>query len=174
MNDKAPDNKDPVFIEILRFGAERGIKTVRFEDLIERLENKNYLTCTPDDTMRSRILDWWTECFLQDHRSNGCGALKTEYFFRLIEYQELQLARTAAEDAQINAKKANRNSFIAISISVSAVIIGIIVSVYQTSQPMKLDTNQANKIHQALISISRTLEQPKHDKNNEATDQSSK
>ncbi|HEY0894082.1 MAG TPA: hypothetical protein VGE32_13565, partial [Cellvibrio sp.] len=68
--------------------------------------------------------------------------LKTEYYFRLIEFRELQETRTAS-------KTANKNSIIALTISVIAILISICTTAIQLNTTTKINADQIKEIVKA-------------------------
>jgi len=132
--------EDSIFIEVLKFGEEKGIEGVSFEKL------KNWIYDDKDagftDTELVLLKNIFDECFEQSKVGNYIEEfnLKTEYYFRLIEYRELQESREAA-------KSANRNAMWAICISILAIIISAVLTFNQLNTPVSMNKSDL----QALI-----------------------
>jgi len=69
--------------------------------------------------------------------------LRPEYYFRLLEHEELQLARRNSEQAKQQANRAFYTSITAIMISV-ALSVGAVY--WQLNSPITMDHNQLEKI----------------------------
>lgn len=71
------------------------------------------------------LRDLFFESFvLNSGSTESVWVLKAEYYFRLLEFRELQESRAASQAA-------NRNSFIAIGISLSAIIFQFMPHIFR-------------------------------------------
>src|SRR5690606_33817571 len=128
--------EDSIFIEILKHGEERGLDGTAFHVLKEHLIRKGFLKKDHDQLTENRLYKLYSECFDEYHTGpHGSRILKTDYYFRLIEYRELQEARNAPREA-------NRNSFIAIGISILAILASVAATYLQMRNPVEIDDRQ--------------------------------
>jgi len=139
---------DKIFIELLKYGAEKGLKgTDQLE--VEQWAAERYL---PD--RKSNEAEWndlqvtlrylFEECFHETNRTTKGGhirirVLKNEYYFRLIEYQELQESRRAAREA-------SRNAWWAIRIAVAAIIVSAVLTYTQLNTPTTINKSDLNAL----------------------------
>jgi hypothetical protein len=65
--------------------------------------------------------------------------LNAEYYFRLVEFQELEESRIASSDA-------NRHSQVAIAFSIVAIAVSLIVGAIQLNSTITIDYNQVNRM----------------------------
>jgi hypothetical protein len=135
--------KKPVFIRLLEYGEEIGLTGTDVNKAIEWGIKSNILPGKNDEEFPAKkefFKQLFYDCYV---RPGGVATneriLKTEYYFRLIEYQELQEARKAS-------KSANRNSFIAITVSILAIIISIYMAYSQINSPVSIDQKQIEAI----------------------------
>lgn len=147
--------EDSIFIEVLKYGAQKGIEGLTVEELYVwgsehgYLELDGYLDPDVEDVdqqiKRFAFKNLFLECFQQSNYAHGAKSkttyvLKNEYYFRLIEYRELQESRTAA-------RSANKNSMWAIGISVAAIIVSAVLTFAQLNTPTTINKSDL----QALI-----------------------
>lgn len=139
---------DTVFIELLKYGAEIGLEGITIIELEDWAVEKGFLDATDDSSLEDQshqqkaLENLFQECFYITDNYTGdipLRVLKNEYYFRLIEYKELQESRRTA-------KQANRNAFIAIGISVSAIIISALMTWSQLKTPTTIKTDQLNAL----------------------------
>ncbi len=139
---------EKIFIDLLDFGVEKGLKGTDLLEVEEWAKEKYF----PDPTglgekwidLRSNLKYLFEECFHETNRikkgtSICLRVLKNEYYFRLIEYQELQ-------DSRIAAREANRNAFIAIGISIFAIIISAVLTFAQLNTPTIINKPDLNAL----------------------------
>lgn len=139
--------EDTIFIKVLEYGEKAGIEGATDSEFWEWTKSLGINNNTSDDheTLKAqalnRILD---ECFFKSKlalaeetpkKTIYKNVLKTEYYFRLIEYRELQQSRAAA-------KSASKNAFIAIMIS----MVAIIFSIYVAKQPISINKSDLNAL----------------------------
>lgn len=113
---------------------------------------------TPElETIHSRFS---RECF--DHGAiggQGFGqsgnrslySLKTEYYFRLVEFQELEESRLASSQA-------NENSTKAIIISMAAIVVTALIGLKQLYTPTTINSNQVNRMETKSFPITQKIE----------------
>lgn len=131
--------ENSIFIKMLEFGESCGINGADFNDLRGWLTENNYIKIN-DSEKRDKLMVLYKECFGEN--CNLKNTLKTEYFYRLVEHREFQLAISAS-------RSANTNSFIAIGISIFAIICSVIAAYIQITSSISLDKNQLESIIQA-------------------------
>lgn len=139
--------EDAVFIKILEFGEQCGIEGTRWEDLKSWLQEKDIIPTDENLSKReeNRVFRLYSECFDAPHGGGHTDRLlKTEYYFRLIEFRELQESRTASRDA-------NRNSFIAIALSVFAIIASASLTYKQLNTPISIASTQIKELISASV-----------------------
>ena len=128
--------EDSIFIKVLEHGEDAGLNGTSLPLLRRCIEKEMHIDLKhPDFELYSKSLErLFSQCFefvdIDGFEENH--VLKTEYYFRLIEHRELQESRAAA-------KAAHRNAFIAIGISVCAIIISAILTWTQVNAPIGLD-----------------------------------
>jgi len=147
--------EDIIFIEVLKCGAKKGIEGLTAEELYTWGAEQGYFGpnayLDPDvqdvdqQLKRFAFKKLFLECFQKSNYAHGAKAktayvLKNEYYFRFIEYQELQESRAAA-------KSANRNAMWAIGISVFAIIVSAFLTYTQLNTPASINKSDL----QALI-----------------------
>ncbi len=116
----------PVFIKLIEYGEEVGLAGTNFNHINSwAVQNDIFSNSGNKESERLLLRDLYFECF---NRGSGSSedlwVLKTEYYFRLIEYRELQESRLAA-------KSANKNAMWAIGISVAAIIVSAVLTFAQ-------------------------------------------
>ncbi len=124
--------EDTIFIEVLKYGAGKGLEGVSFEELKRWIYDRRDAGFS--ETEHVLLNNLFDECF--ERAKTGYDTdklnLKTEYYFRLIEYQELQESRKASREA-------NRNAFIAIGISLLAILASAILTFTQLNTPTRIN-----------------------------------
>ncbi len=130
---------DSIFIEILKYGAGKGLEGVSFEELKTSIHDHSDAEST--ETEHGLLKNVFDECFEQSDVGSGTEKfnLKTDYYFRLIEYQELAESRAVA-------KSANRNAFIAIGISVFVIIVTAVLTFTQLNTPATITKSELNAL----------------------------
>lgn len=126
---------EPVFIKLLEFGEKIGLVGTNFDAVTEWAVNSGVLPPVSDQAYAKQkylLRDLFFESFvLNSGSTESVWVLKAEYYFRLLEFRELQESRAASQAA-------NRNSFIAIGISLSAIIFSIYVAYIQVNTPVSI------------------------------------
>lgn len=133
---RATMKKSP-FIKLLEYGEQIGTRGADEKEIFEWALRTGVI---PDnkDKVSKRILDnFLYECF--DKTGDGSRILKVEYYFRLIEYREL-------EESRIASRQANRNSFIAILFSIAAIVISSIIGYQQLTGSVSISSSQVREI----------------------------
>ena len=132
---KDQKEKDSVFIKILEYGESAGDGGATEDGMISAI----YPDSTPSKNHRARLVALFQECFLP---SNGGKALKTEYYFRLLEYRELKESR----EASLSARK---YSSWAIGLSVVAIVTGVLVGWFQLKTAVSINPLQVKQVVEA-------------------------
>lgn len=124
-----------IFIRLLEFGERKGIQGFRGDEYDTwKAEQPDVVNEYGDRSQEARTL--LNACFDQQPTNPGFRyVLKTEYYFRLIEFKELEESRLASASA-------NQHSKIAIGFSVFAILIGAL----QLNSNITLDANQVSKM----------------------------
>lgn len=124
---------EPVFIKLLEFGEKIGLAGTSFDAVTEWAVNTGVLPPVSDQThakQKNLLRDLFFESFASNSGSTeSIWVLKTEYYFRLLEFRELQESRASSQAA-------NRNSFIAMVISLIAIIFSCIAAYIQVNTPV--------------------------------------
>ena len=127
--------EDTVFIKVLEHGEQVGLEGTTPTDLKRHIEKELDIDLdhTDHQSKKESLDNIFYECFRNvDGRKHGRNhILKTEYYFRLIEYRELQEARSAS-------KSANRNAFMAIGLSIFAILVSAILPLSQLNAPVSI------------------------------------
>ncbi len=127
--------KNTLFIKLLEYGEQIGAEGT---DSNKALEWALSTHAIPDTDVAKRSLSGlFHECF--DSVGGGQQVLKVEYYFRLIEFRELQESRIAS-------KQANRNSIIAILFSIAAIGISSIIGYQQLTGSVSISSSQIREI----------------------------
>jgi hypothetical protein len=132
-------DKKSIFIRLLEFGENKGIQGFKGDEYDEwKAEQSDIVNAHGDSSRETRsLLD---TCFDQYTENTGFKyVLKTEYYFRLIEFKELELSRKASSEA-------NRNSIIATMLAVISIGIGSYFGYIQKTTPMILNNDQVESI----------------------------
>ncbi len=128
--------EDSIFIKVLEHGEEVGLEGTNMSFLKNYIEKRLLIDFTQTDQKHKKIpLEHLLgECFekFQGGKNGKNYILKTEYYFRLVEYRELQEARAAA-------KSANRNAFIAIGISIFTLVVSAVLTFTQLNIPTTIN-----------------------------------
>lgn len=178
----------PLFIWLLEYGEEKSGTTITCHQVINKACSDKFISdrsTGPSIVLRSLFL----ECFeyteadrisarkmlskhdinsFDSHYSDMSTHLKPEYYFRLLEHRELQLAREAAKQANENAKAAQLTADKSISLaedsniqsqrsfrfSVLAVVISVVASIgatfWQLKSPISIEEKQINRLEEAV------------------------
>lgn len=138
--------ENSVFIKILEYGEECGLEGVHWEALLKKMQEEGVVSKEDQFSVeeRNRLFKLFDECYDKPHGgSHTHRLLKTEYYFRLIEYRELQESREAS-------RSANKNAFVALVISVVAILVGIISATIQLSSAVSIDAAQIHELVEAF------------------------
>jgi hypothetical protein len=127
--------EESIFIELLKFGAKH--ERNGFEKSDWELWAKSHVAGEDGKAeLNKRISFLLKECF-EDYGSPAKFALKTEYYFRLVEFQELEESRKASSDANFHSK-------IAIGFSVFAIFVGLVIGIIQLNSEINLNPEQVS------------------------------
>jgi len=144
----------PIYIALLEYGEEHGLKGVTLDAVYEWAEETNYLPSadSPEcQDAKSLLRDLYFECFERNSNSTkNIWGLKNEFYFRLLEYRELVEARQASSLAK-------RNSNIATVISVTALVASLFIGYMQLAKPLSLERKQVETIGASLESQTTSL-----------------
>lgn len=125
----------PVFIKLLEFGEKIGLAGTDFDAVTEWALNSGVLPSVSDQTHAKQkylLRDLFFESFtLNSGSSEPVWVLKAEYYFRLLEFRELQESRASSQAA-------NRNSLIAMGISLIAIIFSCVTAYVQVKTPVSI------------------------------------
>lgn len=139
---------DEIFIKVLKYGAERGIEgtdvqrfnTWASEQGFVDLKSKESHQLLKRNALQGLLIECFQEAEYRGKTLERLYVLKSEYYFRLIEYHELQEARKAARDA-------NRNAIFAISLSIFTLLLSAFFTYTQLKTPVSINKDDM----QALI-----------------------
>jgi hypothetical protein len=112
-------NEKSIFIRMLQLGADNGAKPMRKSAFFEWAIGQGDIESEQDQVI-SQLHKLFDECFICSGASTteeNTYVLKSEYYFRLLEFTELELSRKASSEA-------NRNSIIATVLAVISIGIG--------------------------------------------------
>ncbi len=131
----------PVFIKLLEYGEEVGLSGTNFDHIHSWAVQNNIFSNSGNIESELLLLrDLYFECFNRvSGSSEDLWVLKTEYYYRLIEYRELQEGRAAA-------RSANKNAMWAIMISVTAIIISAVLTFTQLRTPTTINKSDLNAL----------------------------
>lgn len=140
-----------IFIKLLEFGEKNGLEGAEEAQLNEWAVTEGFLQKS-DNSIENKLKmnafrKLYNECFESTELYTGDDGkrkyvLKNAYYFRLVEYRELQESRRASTSA-------NRNAFFAISISIIAIFVGIFCTYNQLNSSISIDTKQFNSLIQS-------------------------
>lgn len=137
--------KDSIYIKILEYGEQCGIGGASHDGLLEWLEKEGVIDNKDsiDLQARNRITHLFYECFENTTGSehNNC-LLKAEYFYRLVEFRELEESRKASSGA-------NRKSNIAIAISIAALVVTVVIAFVQLNSSITIQPSQIEALVEA-------------------------
>jgi hypothetical protein len=129
--------ENSIFIDVLTYGAKRGAAGVSFEELKKRINDNRDTELT--ETELALLNNIFKECFASGGSGTEKQNLKTEYYFRLIEYQALKESWKAG-------KSANRNAFTAIGLAVFAIVLTTFLAFTQWNRPITLSKSDLNAL----------------------------
>jgi hypothetical protein len=130
-------DKKSIFIRLLEFGEKKGVQGFKGDEYNKwKAEQSDIVNAHGDSSREARSL--LNTCFDQYTENTGFKyVLKTEYYFRLIEFKELELSRKASSTA-------NRNSIIATMLAVLSIGIGSYFGYIQKTSSIKIDSDQVS------------------------------
>ena len=135
--------KDSIYIKILEYGENAGINGLHHDEILEKLKSDSLIEGEIDLVIQNRITSIFHECFEKTTGSeHNTRLLKTEYLYRLVEFRELEESRKAS-------KSANRYAFLAIGISVLAIIAGIASTITQLNSSISINSKQIRRLAEA-------------------------
>lgn len=153
-------DESSIFVRILKLGEEKGLIGINENQFGEWALSQPEIKSEHDDAFQ-KALRIFRESFDRLDKSHGIPdeyVLKNEYYFRLVEFRELELARRSAVEA-------NRHSKLAIAISVVAIIVGAAATFTQLASPISIDEEQAqqfmkyqNDIIEELRSLNKSMQ----------------
>lgn len=154
-----------IFIRLLEFGEKNGIQGFRGDEYEAwKAEQPDIVNEYSDSSIEVESL--LIACF--DRYSINSGfkyVLKTEYYFRLIEFKELEESRKASSDA-------NTHSQIAIGFSILAIVASLIVGAIQLNSTVTIDYDQVNRMETKNFPATQKVRSDQLDKVIEALEQS--
>lgn len=130
--------RDSIYIKILEYGEQCGIDGASHDCLLDWLEQEGVLENKDniDLVIKNRITSIFYECFEETMGSeHNTRLLKPEYFYRLIEFRELEESRKASSDA-------NKKSNTAITISIVALVVTVVISFIQLTSNITIRPSQ--------------------------------
>ncbi|UTA47463.1 hypothetical protein L1F30_15040 [Simiduia sp. 21SJ11W-1] len=154
-----------LFIWLLEFGEKHQGGTTLHSAINGAIEDK--LLSSRSQAEANTISNLFKECFdvpewyknQEKFNDSAVYSLKSEYYFRLLEYRELQLAREAANRAEDNARFARKHASWSIGLSVIAVIAAVVtpffIAGWQSKQPIALNQDSITKIVLPLLEANR-------------------
>jgi hypothetical protein len=132
-------DKKSIFIRMLQLGAVNGAKPMTKSAFIDWAVEQGDMESKQDPVV-SQLYKLFDECFICS-KTPSIGeksyVLKSEYYFRLLEFTELELSRKASSEA-------NRNSLIATLLAVLSIIIGGYFGYVQKTTSIKIDNKQVS------------------------------
>jgi hypothetical protein len=134
-------NERSIFIRMLQLGADNGAKPMTKSAFIEWAVGQGDIESEQDPVI-SQLHKLFDECFICSRTptiGENAYVLKSEYYFRLLEFTELELSRKASSEA-------NRNSIIATVLAVISIGIGSYFGYIQKTMPMILNNDQVESI----------------------------
>jgi len=137
----------PIFIRLLEYGEKVSLEGTNMKAVKDwAIENK-YLAVPGSSDYENRywlLNNLFNESFSKSREAKGeVWVLKNEYYFRLLEYRELEEARKASTQA-------NRNAFWAIVIAIIALICSLAIGYFQINKPILLDSEQFNLLTRSI------------------------
>lgn len=144
-------NKPNIFIRILELGEERGVSGINEHEFKEwALAQSDIQSENTSEFVNARVL--LKESFYEVDKGHGnpnVFVLKNEYYFRLIEFEELRLSRDAS-------KSAKKYSIVALCLSVLAILSGVYASYQQMNNPVQLDPLQIEKLVDSIETLDKS------------------
>jgi hypothetical protein len=140
-------NETHIFVELLKLGESRGVRGFDSNEFKKWALSQVEIESENSQSYQN-IYRTFKESF--DEIDKGYGnpnvfILKNEYYFRLVEFEELRLSREASTSAK-------KYSIFAMSIYVLAILISITASYIQTNSPISIEQNQIGAVKLQLES----------------------
>ncbi|MBA4241490.1 MAG: hypothetical protein C0448_12250 [Sphingobacteriaceae bacterium] len=135
--------KDNIVTEILRYGrAKKPGREMGFtrEELKTHLRNIGFKMDYEDDQTTNIIFD---TCFMLNVRETMQHVMKADAYFKLLEYEELEEARTSSRQANVWA-------IVALSVSIIGTLCSIGFSLKQINTPTEIKQGQIDQITKTL------------------------
>jgi hypothetical protein len=142
--------KTPIFIKLLEYGEQIGLAGTDFKELCNWFEKQNLLLeKSNSNENKTKKLALLRELFFETYVKNSGSTenkwvLKTKYYFRLLEYREIVMAKKSS-------KQANRNAWIAIILSFLTFIISYSFSISNQKTPIIINQDQFKLIQQSIF-----------------------
>ena len=128
-----------VFIRLLEYGEKIGLNGTDFEEVVNWANENDILPSKNNDEYGKRkclLRDLFFEVFILNSGSTEhAWVLKAEYYFKLLEFRELQESRIASCEAK-------KYSNIAIVVSLIALIATIIIGSLQLKSSITINETQ--------------------------------
>jgi len=172
------DKSKYIHLELLKYGREMGIDGVSWEDVPEFMVAHGYLNAAEHEALREASMNarqcksesakekilfvetLWDSSFELNPHHDTKRVLSVDSFFKLLEHEELELARK-------NAKSARRYSLWAIAIAFTSLLVSSVQALYQMNKPIVLsetqyqgivDAQQATSIATQITTINKQLD----------------
>jgi uncharacterized protein HemX len=131
-----------IFIRLLKYWESKGIDGFSYNEFKEWSTFQDDLQSQEARQRARRLVE---ECCerISHNASEEHFVLKSEYYFRLVEFQELTESRLAS-------KSANRNSLVAIVISVLAIAFSVVASYQQQNAEITIKRSQVAELVKAI------------------------
>jgi hypothetical protein len=153
-----------LYLQILKFGKESNGKNISSHEIISLFRNSGYFTSVEEEMIDMGALrsnDRATKAFQikMEHvyilvtelfhptaiDPQGLQwVFKTESYFKLLEFEELEFAR-------LNAQSAKKQSNWAIAIACLSMIISLVFGIYENVCPNNLNSDELKQIIQHLL-----------------------
>lgn len=143
VRERFPIMHQHIFIRLLEYGESIGLNGTNFEEVLEWDKKYNYIPKPGSQEYKLReglLRELFFESFTKSTAStDNIWVLKSEYYFRLLQYRELQLARQSASEAK-------NHSNIAISISILALLASLVLGTMQLRSEVRISVDQINQL----------------------------
>src|SRR5690625_6798906 len=97
-----------IFIRLLEYGESIGLNGTNFEEVLEWDKKYNYIPKPGSQEYKLReglLRELFFESFTKSTAStDNIWVLKSEYYFRLLQYRELQLARSEEHTSELQSR----------------------------------------------------------------------
>jgi hypothetical protein len=131
---------DKIFIELLKFASKKGLDGATVSELDAWAGQNEFIAGSAANAEQTRdaLRQLFLEC-TNPVENSDVRVLRNEYYFRLIEYNELRESRIAARVASEKALIANDNAVKAIRIAVVAIIVSVLATIFQITTPVTIN-----------------------------------